>query len=173
MQDRPGFKMHSSAHRLTMRLRDEIVSLWHTFTTRCTRQQLCPFPMSNEPACKPLQSRAPLCGTTKLSLVKADGITPNASCAWYYHALGKGSRCAPPLHPPGLWLRSGHEPSLRASRTCGRSITTMSWRPTLRGLDARHFMETISSRPGREHFIAALSLEPSHRPRSLRPPLEP
>ena len=148
--------------------------------------------------------------------------------------LGKGTRCAPPLHPLGQWLFQGIEPipeprSYRRSttrgrlrspcthrsfqedhgaiaplgttrsawrrasppapnhaRTSGRPITnqgsvpaptdtpmTTSWRPTFRSLDARHVMETTSSRPGRKHFIAALALEPSHRPRSLRAPLEP
>ena len=47
----------------------------------------------------------------------------------------------------------------------------MSWGPTLRGLDARHFMETNSSRPGREHFLATLTLEPSHRAKGLSRPL--
>lgn len=76
-------------------------------------------------------------------------------------------RCIPPAHGSD----QGIKPVLRAIRTCGRSITTMSWRPTLRSLDERHFMETISSRPGREHFIAALSLEPSHRAKRLSRPL--
>ena len=140
-------------------------------------------------------------------------------CFVVQNHLGKGARCAPPLHPPGRGSVRGLTPS-RANRTYRRSITrgrlrspcthrsfqedqglsrplkptrtvwplhhqsgerscspdtpmTTSWRPTFRSLDARHFMETTSSRPGREHFIAILALEPSHRPRSLRAPWNP
>lgn len=79
--------------------------------------------------------------------------------------------------------RSASPPAPNHAQTAARSITnqgsvpaptdtpmTISWRPTFRSLDARHVMETTSSRPGREHFIAALALEPSHRPWSVSPP---
>ena len=31
-------------------------------------------------------------------------------CVVLQHHFGKGARCAPPLHPPGLWLLQGIEP---------------------------------------------------------------
>lgn len=32
-------------------------------------------------------------------------------CFVVQNHLGKGARCAPPLHPPGLWLRQGIQPT--------------------------------------------------------------
>ncbi len=105
--------------------------------------------------------------------------------------LGKGSRCAPPLHPPGLWPFLGIEPTPEP-RTYPRSISRRRLRSPLQSIDQRaiaplettrnlwplhhqsgerscypqyphdHFMETISSRPGRAfHSCPCLGTIPS------------
>ena len=48
-------------------------------------------------------------------------------CVVVQHHLGKGARCAPPLHPPGPWRSFGIEPN-RASKTYRRLITRRAWR---------------------------------------------
>lgn len=48
-------------------------------------------------------------------------------CVVVQHHLGKGTRCAPPLHPPGLGSYWASNPS-RASGTYHRSITRRAWR---------------------------------------------
>lgn len=52
-------------------------------------------------------------------------LTQDVRCSTTH--LGKGTRCAPPLHPPGLGSYWASNPS-RASGTYHRSITRRAWR---------------------------------------------
>ena len=117
------------------------------------------------------------------------GLTPSRAIRTYRRSITRGRLRSPcthrsfqeeqglsrPLKPTRRAWRSASPPAPNHARTSGRPITnqgsvpaptdtpmTTSWRPTFPSLDARHVMETISSRPGRKHFLAALALEPSH-----------
>ena len=65
-------------------------------------------------------------------------------CVVLQHHLGKGTRCASPLHPPGLWRFTGIEPVFRATATSGRCIATREEPPS-----SPKTPMAISLRPGR------------------------
>ena len=92
----------------------------------------------------------------------ADGrvSTNRKMCFVVQNHLGKGARCAPPLHPPGLWLLQGIEPVAEpVERIAVPSLAEDFALPApidLAGVPAPktpdHFMETTSSRPGKGAF---------------------
>lgn len=101
-------------------------------------------------------------------------------CFVVQNHLGKGARCAPPLHPPGLGSVRALSPS-RASRTYRRSFTRGRLRsPCTHRHGGRacpqdpspfHGDDFIETK-GKEHSRCP-SLEPSHRPRSVSRPWNP
>jgi len=115
-------------------------------------------------------------------------------CVVLQHHLGKGARCAPPLHPPGrgssralnpfqsqkIVSPINHSQGLeKCLSTCTEPCTNV-WpsdhqsgeRSCSHRYPHDHFMETISSRPGRElSRYPCLGTIPSSR--SLRAPCIP
>ena len=92
--------------------------------------------------------------------------------SWQGGPLQTFSLAHPRCIPPARGSDQGMKPIPRASKTFDRSITTMFMETNLRSLDERHVMETLSARPGREHFVAALTLEPSHLSKGILRPCE-
>ncbi len=73
-----------------------------------------------------------------------------------------------PLEPTRWTWRRASPPTPNHAQTAARLTTNQG---SLRAPTDSPM--TISSRPGREHFTAALALEPSLRPRGVSAPVEP
>jgi len=95
--------------------------------------------------------------------------------------LGKGTRCAPPLHPPGRWLPQGIEPipsqktvsPVNHSRETSLSLHPSTWRAFLPPRPLTMSWRRFHRDQEREHVVAALPMDPSHRPKGVSHPLEP
>lgn len=84
-------------------------------------------------------------------------------CFVVQNHLGKGARCTPPLHPPGLWLLQGIEPVAEpVERIAVQSLAGDFALPApidLAGVPAPktpdHFMETNPARIGCRQRVGA------------------